>query len=256
METIHQQNPADAKWLLTWKKNPQSQLRLFCFPFAGGGGYLYKPWAMSLPSSIDLYAVQIPGRENRVSEPPIIDMDQLVNNLVEALTPFLQTPFAFFGHSLGGIIAFAVCRELRRRNEPLPAHLFVSCVAAPHLGYTRLRHLSSDQDLLMELCQLGGTPQQVLADPDMRAMMLRLLRADFTLLETRKYAEEQPLNCPITAFGSDEDRFVSIEEVASWQVHTSKSFHTHCFPGGHFYLKDPSISKELLREIAATLIPH
>jgi medium-chain acyl-[acyl-carrier-protein] hydrolase len=224
-------------------------MRLFCFPFAGGGAYQYKPWAEIISPDVELLAVQIPGRENRLHEPCITDLQELIQVLVRELEPLLENPYSFFGHSLGAVIAFEVCRQLRRENKIAPVHLLVSSAAAPHLVSHSNLHTGPDDDLIREVDRLGGTPEMLLRDPDMRKMLLRLLRSDFKLLETRNYVEESPLDCAITAFGSPTDTRISIAELLAWQVHTSKSFSMQAYPGGHFYLKDASIREKLVNEI-------
>jgi medium-chain acyl-[acyl-carrier-protein] hydrolase len=177
----------------------------------------------------------------------------LIHTLADELKPYLQPPFAFFGHSLGGIIAYELCRELRRRKEPIANHLFVSAVAAPDLGYCRPLHKLPDDELAQEISQLGGTPRAVLEDLGMRDMVLSLVRVDLKLLETRTYVDEAPLNCPITAFGSASDTRTSMDELKAWQRHTSQAFRLQEFPGGHFYFKDQDIRQRLFAEIVATL---
>jgi medium-chain acyl-[acyl-carrier-protein] hydrolase len=249
------QDPNRSSWVLCWKNNVQPKVRLFCFPFAGGGAFYYKPWAEILAPDIEICAIQLPGRENRLREQPFTSMEQLLPILVQVLEPLMDIPFAFFGHSMGAIIAFELALYLRRHNKAAPIHLFVSATAAPHLPNHRpLMHLMSDQELLAELTRLGGTPKEVLEDKDMVAMMLPLMRADVSLFETRAYTPDAPLTCPITVFGSMEDNRTNSDELALWQQQTQADFDMHSFSGGHFFLKINEHRNSMLKTISRVVM--
>jgi len=239
------------RWLLRWKQIAHPKMRLFCLPFAGGGAFYYKPWAEILAPEIEICAIQLPGRENRLRERPLTNVDTLVPIVLDTIDPLLDTPFAFFGHSMGGIIAFEVCRELRRLEKPAPNHLFISSACAPQLPRRKpLLHLMSDSELVEQLVRYGGTPKEVLEDKDMMAMMIPLLRADFTLFETRNYIQEAPFAYPITVFGSTTDSRVSIEEMEAWKEHTSSPLRMSTFSGGHFFVKDNLERNKMLKAIS------
>ena len=123
-------------WLLRFAPRPQTGVRLFCFSYAGGGAALYRPWLDALSPDIELCAVQLPGRENRLREPPFASLTALVDALVPALRPHLDRPFAFFGHSMGALVAFELARALRSRGDEQPSHLMLSGRRAPHLPET------------------------------------------------------------------------------------------------------------------------
>src|SRR5262245_28061439 len=120
-------------WLLCPNKNPQARLQLFCFPYAGGGAAAFFPWGKQLPAEIELYAIRLPGRESRLREAPYLQLSPLIEDLAEVLLPYLREPFAFFGHSMGSLIAFEMARYLRRQHAPFPCYLFASGYRAPHL---------------------------------------------------------------------------------------------------------------------------
>src|SRR5260370_20858382 len=157
----------------------KSLLRLFCLPSAGGGSSAYRDWQNGFPSEIEVCPVQLPGRENRFSEPPATSMPSLVRALAAGLSPFLDRPFALFGHSLGALVAFELCQELRSMRQPVANHLFVSARPAPHLPDRRppIHHLP-DEALAAELRRLNGTPEDVLGDSALIELILPHLRAD------------------------------------------------------------------------------
>src|SRR5438552_7109196 len=123
--------PVTDSWLACLKPRPHAAVRLFCFPYAGGGASAFRCWPDALPASIEVCPVQLPGRETRFREPPYTRLAPLAEALGHALRPFLDRPFAFFGHSMGALVAFELTRWLRRAGGPQPAHLFVSACAAP-----------------------------------------------------------------------------------------------------------------------------
>lgn len=224
-------------WLPGWQPRPQARVRLFCFPYAGGGAMFYRAWSSELPASIDVCAVQLPGRETRLREPPWTRLAPLVETLAEGLQPYLETPFAFFGHSLGGQISFELARTLRRRGLPLPAHLFISACRAPQVPRREPEvHDLPDADFIAHLVQYGGMPEEVLAHAELMALFLPILRADFAMHETYDYAPEPALPCCISVFGGLQDHEVWRSDLEAWQEHTAREFRLRQLPGNHFYV--------------------
>jgi medium-chain acyl-[acyl-carrier-protein] hydrolase len=183
-------------------------------------------------------------------EPVISNLTDLLEPIAEALTPFLNEPFAFFGHSMGALISFAVARFLRRQGCALPGHMFVSGRSAPQLNreHAPLYNLSKDE-LLAELQELEGTPREVLEHPELMELMLPLLRADFSICDTYEYTDEPPLACPITAFGGLQDFDVTRRRLEAWREQTSATFTLRMFPGNHFFIHT---NETLLLNLLAT----
>ena len=213
------------------------KMRLFCFPYAGGGASIYQKWTSFMPAEIELCAVQLPGRENRLREKPCDQVKQLVEMLGQELHPYIDLPFAFFGHSMGAIIGFELLRYLRRNGESTPNHFFVSGCRAPHLpAETAPIHNLPDSALLGELRRLKGTPEEILSNTELMGMLLPLLRADFALFENYKYEREDVLTCPITAFAGQGDSRAYPQVMADWRKHTCEAFTLYTLPGDHFFL--------------------
>jgi medium-chain acyl-[acyl-carrier-protein] hydrolase len=237
-------------WLVRPRPAPRARARLICFPFAGGGPTAFSGWAESLPDHIELCCVQAPGRGERLAETPLTRVDQLVDALGPELARTTR-PTAFFGHSLGAVVAFETARWLRRRGHPLPSRLFVSGSAAPQAPVTTTAHQLPDEEFCAHVAAIGGTPRELLDDPRFRRVVLPALRADFAMHETYTCAADTPLECPITAFGGAEDPEATPQKIRSWQSQTTNDFGCQVVPGGHFYLR--TARDELLRRIVAEL---
>jgi medium-chain acyl-[acyl-carrier-protein] hydrolase len=224
-------------WLSYYKPNPQAEIRLFCFPYAGGSALIYRKWAGSLPKNVEICPVQLPGRGTRLRDQPFTRLIPMVETLAAALLPYLDRPFAFFGHSMGAAIAFELARHLRQRYLPEPEHLFVSGRNAPQIPRTTpLTYHLPDSEFIEEVRRLNGTPQEVLEHPELMQLMLPLLRTDFAVVQTYIHATGEPLSAPITAFGGLLDHDVRREYLEAWSKQTAARFSLRMFPGDHFFL--------------------
>jgi medium-chain acyl-[acyl-carrier-protein] hydrolase len=240
------------RWLYSFKPVPKATLRMFCFPYAGGNAMIYRDWAQKLPPSVEVSAVQLPGRGNRMQEPPFTQLSQLVEAMAPAFLPHLEKPFVFFGHSMGATIGFELARWLRREHGPTPLKIFVSGRTAPQLNKTHPPiHDIPRPELVNELKRLNGTSREVLEHPELMELMLPILRADFCVCDTYEYTESPPLDCPITVFGGLEDTAIPRQNLEAWREQTSASFTLRMLPGDHFFLH--SKDSLLLQLLAAEL---
>ena len=244
-----------------WVKVPviksKARLRLICLPHAGGGASVFSAWARAIPPEVELCAVQMPGREERLNEAPFSGWEGLVERLAEALRPYMTLPFALLGHSLGATLAFELACHLRRSRLEC-RHLFVCGRRAPHMPLEEPATYKLPQSRFVEeLRRLACTPEEVLGDTELLEVFLPLLRADFQLSETYVYHQSEPLNMPISAYGGVEDERVPAENLERWRDYSSISFRSVMFPGGHFFLHQhpgavlSEISRELQRLLAA-----
>ena len=243
----------------TWlprRRREGAALRLFPLPYAGGDVSIFAPWSAELPREIELCPVQLPGRGRRMREPAYAELGALVGALLDGMSPELDAPFALFGHSMGALVCFELARELRRRGRPLPRHLLVSGRPAPQIPsrYSPLSRLPDDE-LVERLYQRYGyvPPEDDGQLDELLDLMLPTLRSDLEVSDSYVYADEAPLECPITAFGGLEDATVTRDELEAWRHQTCRPFETRMLPGGHFYLQ--SEWRFLVRFIAGTLRP-
>ena len=244
--------PQDNSWIVTPKSKVKALYRLFCVPYAGGGASIYHDWQQEFPPEIEVCPIQLPGREHLLRESAQTRIKPLIEILCSQIEPYLDLPYAIFGHSLGAWISFELIRELRRLQCPLPSYFFVSGSKAPQLPDLSFPiHRLPDDKFIAKLESFKGTPQAVLQNSKLMEQLLPVLRADFAVLETYFYTAEAPLNCPIAVFGGQGDAQVTPAELTAWQKQTAAAFNLQMFDGDHFFLN--SARQELLKAIATTL---
>jgi surfactin synthase thioesterase subunit len=235
----------------------ETRLRLLCFPYAGAGASIFWGWASALPAGIEICPVQIPGREGRWSEPPFTQLSSLVESLADVLQPLLTVPFAFFGHSMGALISFELTRQLRRSSGISPVHLFLSAARAPHIPDPDSPiYQLPEVEFVEALSDLNGIPEEVRQNAELMRLMLPTLRADFRLCQTYEYYHEQPLSCPISAYGGQQDRKAAYADLAAWGIHTRSTFTCRIFPGNHFFLFNArkALLQTLSEELSAIIV--
>ena len=227
-------------------------MRLFCFPYAGGGTLTFRGWATALPDNIEIFLAQLPGRESRLHDPLFISLTALVEAAEPELLPYFDKPFAFFGHSMGSLISFELATALRRKYGIEPARLFVSGCRAPQIKRAKPpTYELPEAEFIRELRRLNGTPHEVLEDPELMRLMMPILRADFEVSETYICDEMSPLDCPITAFGGLQDPEVERKDLKAWCEQTNAPFSLQMFPGDHFFLH--TAQQDLLRAVSHQL---
>ena len=239
-------------WIAYRKPKSQAALRIFCFPYAGGGASVFRPWDKTLPQTIELCPVQLPGRETRVAEPSYSRIEPLVKALSVELKPLLDIPYVFFGYSMGALIAFELARALAAQSAHGPAHIFLAARPGPRLPspYPRT-DMQSTSEFIDELIRRGGVSNVVLENRDLLNMLLPTLRADFALCENYTYTPGAMLRCPLTVFGGTNDPNIPEESLAAWSSETSSSCTVRMFAGDHFFIQ--TCQDELVRRIVEAL---
>lgn len=223
-------------WIVFPKPKQQTNIRLFCFPYAGGGASAFRPWQEHLPNNIELAIIQLPGREARFSEPLLSDIQVVITTLVKSITPYLVKPFIFFGHSLGAKLAYGLAQQLQKKELRTPEHLIVSADNAPFVPSSNPLHGLDDEVFIKRLSEYNGLPDHCLENHELMSLLLPRLRADIALSETVLPNGTQPLDCPITAIGGLSDPHITMNDLSVWQVNTQKEFVCKMFPGDHFFI--------------------
>ena len=267
-------------WLIFPRPNVDARTRLFCFPFAGGGAATFRPWADRLDPSIELVAVEPPGRQTRIDEPPIRDMKTFVGDLVPELLPFLDKPFAVYGHCLGALTLFETVRALLRQGREAPVHVFVSGARAPDELH---RQQTFELNLLVRLCGLPKydifTPvyrqsddvfaevlrefkvlatESFLSDPELRRLILPVIRAEFEMSSNYRYVPDVTLDAPITCLTGLHDTYVTAENAAAWGRFTTGRFQLLTVETDHFLVVDDEdlLIRVVNRELTAARLNH
>ncbi|XP_061660693.1 S-acyl fatty acid synthase thioesterase, medium chain [Syngnathoides biaculeatus] len=244
------------KLITCFKKRPDAVVRLICFPWAGGGSIHYARWGTVLNSSIEVFGVKLPGRESRAKEPFFKNMQQIVDEVLHLLLPILkEKPFALFGHSFGAFTSYAVADALKKLQNIEPVHIFLSGAPAPY-SETRIqapkRSDLSDDDFLKWLISIGGTPPELLANPEVLNLFLPALKADLHVVENYKCAK--PVNagfsCPVSCFDGKDD---IPHDLQAWKAITTGDFNIRMLDGSHFYLKDPGNERIILDYVTRQL---
>lgn len=244
---------ACAPWLVPLKpEDGQTRLHLIAIPYAGGSAAVFRKWSRWLPPSIALYGLELPGRGRRLKEPRLTSMPELVARAAAAIQPVLSDRFALFGHSLGATIAFELGYFLQEQGRSGLAHVVVSGQRALHCPspLPPISHLPANE-FISEILKFGGTPPALFDSRELRDLLVPMLRADFTLLETFRPGRHQVLNCPLTAYGGLHDDDVSLDDVRAWERYTRGAFQSRVFPGNHFFLQ--SHDELLVPSLAADL---
>jgi len=226
---------------------------LICFPHAGAGASTFWRWRPHLPPDIEMWAAQLPGREERMEEPRFTTIPPLVDALVDGLRGLLNRPYGFFGHSLGALVAFELARALHRRGEPSPRFVAVSAMIAPQLFEPTAIRDKSTEEMLSLLAQMH--PPLKSLTPGARAIaesMVQVVHDDVAMAGRYRYVADAPLPCPLIAFGGTDDPLAEGPGLASWRTQTRSDFACTVFPGDHFYLFDHA--PKLLAQMSARLV--
>ena len=221
--------------------NEVIKLRLFCLPYSGASAMAYSRWRRSLPEWLQVRPLELPGRGMRMDEPVQSDIRRLASQLADEISAELDRPYALFGHSLGGLLAFELAHALRERGLPEPLALFASATAGPaRRDVSEYTVAKTDAQLIARLRELNGTSEAVLANPELMQLMLPILRADFLLCGSFTHDQRPPLPLPIHVFGGKQDS-VRAEQLLDWQLDTSRVFSLDLFEGHHFFLVEQEI---------------
>ncbi|MEV4824671.1 alpha/beta fold hydrolase [Micromonospora sp. NPDC049274] len=239
-------------WLRGFHPAPQAPARLVCFPHAGGSASFFFPVSKTLSPELEVLAVQYPGRQDRRHEPAAENIGELADRITEQLRPLPDKPVAFFGHSMGAVVAFEVARRLEGGGVS-PLVLFASGRRAPSAVREESMHTAGDADFVAEIKRLSGTDTRMLGDDEVLRMILPSLRSDYRAIETYRCAPGASVRCPIDVLIGNADPHVTQTEAASWREHTTGRCDIRVYAGGHFYLNDHAVAvtDRIARRISA-----
>lgn len=241
----------DTKLLKNYERIRPDQTTLFCFPFAGGGASAYNSWIQKMKGKVTVCPIQLPGREERIMEKPYTNMVDMLDELEEIIWKSIRGPYAFWGHSMGGKIAYELEKRMEKREKTAQCFL-VSGSRIPSIPEPNPIYHLSNKEFKKALERFEGTPKEILENQELLDFFLPMLRADFTMDETY-YDEELVTICsPIEAFGGRKDREADEKAMKEWGKYTESSFHCHIFEGGHFYIREQE--ETVLSEVEKCLL--
>lgn len=246
------QAPSD-RWIVRYRQNEQAPLRLFCFSYAGGGASVFRPWADLLPQGVEVCGIQLPGHETRLREPAYTHLTPLIQDLADVIYPYLDRPFAFFGHSMGALVCFELTRQLRRTYNKHPVRLCLGAFRAPHLRNPNIKIYYMPSEVFKVVMRADGIPESILQNEEFMQAMLPILRTDYEVCDTYKYTEEPPLECPFSIFGGLEDIRIGVDDLEAWRIHSSISSSLVMLPGPHLFIHHSGVRDLLLAAIAQDL---
>ncbi|MET7422810.1 alpha/beta fold hydrolase [Dactylosporangium sp. NPDC005555] len=242
---------AKSMWIQRFHGAAEGGARLVCFPYAGGSATYYFPLSAALAPDVEVLAVQYPGRQERRRERRVDNVPDLAAGVADALLDHSDRPFAFFGHSMGAVVAFETARRLQSAGLRTPVHLFASGRRAPSCRRSDRIHQRDDAGIVAELLRMGATSPQLLQDEEVRASIVATVRADYRAIETYTAEPGATVRCPVTVLVGDADPQTSVDEAAAWRHHTAGPCDVKVFPGGHFYLN--TARAEVIDTIRSTL---
>ena len=253
-------NCGSGKWLIAPRPNPDAAVRLFCFPYAGGGLVSFRAWAQRFNGTVEVVAVEPPGRGTRINETAVNDLDAFVAGLLPEMVDWLDRPSAFFGHCLGGLSMFATLRALPKQYFRFVKHAFACGVRPPHLLkrrgefednliYGMMMHrdfdikippLAQTDEIFADIIRQFDTPaaNKMLEIPKLRKILLPTIRAEFQMAYNYNHQPVEPFPFPISSFVGDSDPWVSEEDSAGWGELTRGGFANYVCRGSHFLMAD------------------
>lgn len=227
------------RWFVRFSRSSSPSLRLFCFPFAGSSASVFRSWIDNLPEEVEVLAIQLPGRENRLGERCMRDMDEIVENLEFEIDSCLDQPFVFFGHSLGSLIAYELLRRVEAGARHRAELFFASGGPAPHTRVARAEPLRLTQDqILQDLQKISQAHSELLENREALALMLPMLQADFEIYTNYRYRETAPLQSPIVVIRGETDAYITHQSQMEWKCHTDSQFSFNTIPGPHLFMLD------------------
>jgi gramicidin S biosynthesis grsT protein len=218
----------------------KEEIILYCFPYAGASASFYLGWAAQLDKRIKIVPVEYPGRGSRFGEILCNDMDDMVEAVLTVIIKNGTENCAFFGHSLGGLVAYETTLKLREMGMKLPKHMFLSGCTPPHVKYgDKMLHLLLDDEFLKELVELGGMSEDILNNREILELYLPVIRADYRIYELYKYKSmQEPLPVDYTVLTGNTDIIAGGRCMMDWKLYTSEKFQIRHFEGNHFFIHE------------------
>ncbi len=224
------------------KQSNSAKRTLLCFHFSGGSAHYFQRWKKLIPDSLNLYAVELPGRNLRQGDPFAVTHMEIIDALVECYNELSESgcPLLLFGHSMGAMLAFEYADALEKRLGVIPEHVYLSGKCPPFKSLKKVKEYEdmTDSELISQLVEFEGTSSEVLGSVELMEYLLPIFRADFTLSEKYLCESNKRVKSDITVFGGLQDKLVDVSILNGWEIHTTGNFSFNKFLGGHFFINN------------------
>lgn len=226
------------RYLVRYEARPEARVRLYCVPYAGAGPRCYQGWQRALPNWVEVVGVCLAGRERRLLESPLADMDSVLRDCGPIVADDIDRPFVLLGHSVGGLIAFELSLYLLDRGLA-PKHLVISGCRPPQSrgGVKRDFHTLDTPSLMRELQNYVGLPVSFAGNERVLAMFARVIRADLSIDANYIYRGRSPIPCGITALGGVDDPEAPMTAIEGWRSQTTGPCEIFLAQGDHFFIE-------------------
>jgi len=239
-----------------YNTNIQNKIRLIVFPYAGGSASVFKQWENFLSTDIEICPIQLPGREDRYHEKSFTEIESYIQEFSGYFQRLSDLPFVFFGHSLGALFCYEVCRYLEKNALPLPLHVFISGASPPRKFETNEIKEYTDEELKKELISLNGIPEEFKKNESLFKLFLPIIRSDIALVKTYNYIDDYKFSMPISVFGGALDKSVLLTDLKNWNRLANDYCKIYTFSGDHFFLfsEQDKLLSEINREMKYLLL--
>ncbi|UCG70212.1 MAG: thioesterase [Thermoplasmata archaeon] len=247
------QNP----WFYVPKPNCKAKLKLFCFPYAGGTAEIYYAWPYDLPEEIEMLAIHYPGHIPRSNERLFTRISKLVEAISGEIVRYTDKSYAFFGHSMGALVAYELSRRFASEGRKMPEYLFLSARRAPHIPviHPHMHKLTKEEWISVMRC-FNMVPEEVIKNMKLLEKILPVIKADFEMVETWQFdAQTPPLDIPVCVFGGINDNLAPKKDIEAWEKMTRKKFNAYFFPEKHFFIMKDEVRIQLITILVNMLKP-
>ncbi|MEK7434763.1 MAG: thioesterase domain-containing protein [Cyanobacteriota bacterium] len=227
---------------------------LFCIPYAGGSSIIYNSWHKFLDINFELFPVELAGRGKRYKTPLYLTFDQAVNDIFTIIEEQITNlPYAIFGHSMGGLIAYELYFKIIEEGYNPPSHIFLSAIKPPHLKNKNISDLS-DEKFKEEIMNFSNIQKKILKNQVLSDILLPILKADFKVFENYSFNNSRnKLDCPITVFFAEND-LITDEEILQWSDYTNLNFNMYNFSDDHFFINKEENSNRIIELINSNML--
>lgn len=242
----------NSKWIRYGKTKTDSEKCMICIPFAGSGASLFAGWQRIMGDDMEILPIQLPGREERIAEKPVTSVDEAVISIAQAVVPAINgRDFVIFGHSMGGLIAYALTAKLEKDYGMSPDLCVISASSINICAKKQKVSEMSDEELIQELSSYGGMDEQLLSLPDYLKMYLDIIRNDYKIIEDFAASDKTSVRSPFRLYSGTEDTLIAKDDMKEWYGLTSSGVTEKVFEGDHFFIKKhvDDICKDILDNI-------